>query len=48
LNSNNYFFSLGFTIVSNAFPINTNARPVMAIAIPGGTIHHHKPLAAAP
>ena len=34
--------------MSNAFPINTNARPVIAIIIPGGAIHHHSPLAAAP
>ena len=36
------------TIASNALPIKTNARPVIAIIIPGGTIHHHSPLAAAP
>ena len=28
--------------------MNTNARPVSAIIIPGGTIHHHMPCAAAP
>jgi len=27
--------------------MKTNARPVMAIIIPGGAIHHHNPLAAA-
>ena len=35
-------------IASNALPIKTNARPVIAIIIPGGAIHHHNPLAAAP
>ena len=35
-------------MVSSALPMNTNARPVMAIIRPGGTIHHHNPLAAAP
>ena len=43
-----YRFNFGLTIASNALPINTNARPVIAIIIPGGTIHHHNPLAAAP
>ena len=28
--------------------MKTNARPVIAIIIPGGAIHHHNPLAAAP
>ena len=32
----------------SAFPIKTNARPVIAIITPGGIIHHHNPLAAAP
>ena len=44
----NHLFNFGLTILSNAFPINTNARPVMAIKIPGGTIHHQNPWAAAP
>ena len=35
-------------MASSAFPINTNANPVIAIIAPGGTIHHHKPLDAAP
>ena len=35
-------------IESKAFPIKTNANPVIAIITPGGTIHHHNPLAAAP
>jgi len=44
----NYFFSLGFTNASSALPLKTNARPVIAIIIPGGAIHHQNPLAAAP
>ena len=40
--------SFGLTIASNAFPINTNAKPVIAIIIPGGIIHHHNPRDAAP
>ena len=43
-----YLFSLGFTIVSSVFPMKTNARPVIAIRSPGGTIHHQNPCAAAP
>ena len=35
-------------MLSSAFPMNTKERPVIAIIIPGGTIHHHRPLAAAP
>ena len=43
-----YLLSFGFIIASRAFPIKTNANPVIAIIIPGGIIHHHNPLAAAP
>ena len=39
---------LTFTILSSGFPISTNARPVIAIIIPGGTIHHQRPLDIAP
>ena len=39
---------MGFTIASKTFPIKTNAIPVIAIIIPGGIIHHHNSLAAAP
>ena len=35
-------------MASRAFPIKTNAKPVRAIIMPGGTIHHHRPRAAAP
>jgi len=44
----NYRLSLGLTMVSSAFPINTNARPVTAIMSPGGMTHHQRPRAAAP
>ena len=43
-----YLFNFGLIIESRAFPIKTNANPVIAIITPGGTIHHHNPLAAAP
>ena len=43
-----YRFNFGLTIASKAFPKNTKAKPVIAIIIPGGTIHHHNPRAAAP
>ena len=35
-------------IASNAFPIKTKARPVIAINNPGGIIHHQNPWAVAP
>ena len=46
--SNSYRFNFGFIIVSSAFPMKTNARPVIAINKPGGIIHHQNPCAAAP
>lgn len=44
---NHIFLDRGFSMVSRAFPIRTNPRPVMAIITPGGIIHHQRPREAA-